>query len=39
MALEGRMYLCETCGQKVKVVEEGGGILVCCGAEMELTDE
>ena len=36
MALEGREYVCEVCGQVVKVMKEGQGILVCCGQEMEL---
>ncbi len=39
MARAGRTYVCRTCGQEVKVVKAGGGILVCCGIEMELVDE
>ncbi len=29
-------YKCELCGNIVKVVEAGGGTLVCCGADMVL---
>lgn len=32
------VYKCELCGQVVKVVEAGGGELVCCGQPMEKTD-
>jgi desulfoferrodoxin-like iron-binding protein len=28
------VYLCELCGNKVKVVESGAGTLVCCGEDM-----
>ena len=28
------VYLCEICGNKVKVVEAGAGQLVCCGQLM-----
>ncbi|WP_460032144.1 desulfoferrodoxin FeS4 iron-binding domain-containing protein [Megalodesulfovibrio paquesii] len=34
MANEGEVYKCELCGQVVKVVEAGGGTLVCCGEDM-----
>jgi desulfoferrodoxin-like iron-binding protein len=27
-------YLCQICGNKVEVIEAGGGTLVCCGKEM-----
>lgn len=30
----GDMYLCEACGNKVKVLEAGDGELVCCGKPM-----
>ena len=30
----GEIYLCEICGNKVKVLEAGGGTLVCCGEDM-----
>lgn len=36
---EGEVYVCSICGIKVKVVEEGGGTLVCCGQDMEQEDE
>ena len=36
MALEGRTYICDVCGQEVLVSKEGGGILVCCGVDMRL---
>jgi superoxide reductase len=28
------VYLCEICGNKVKVLENGPGVLVCCGQPM-----
>lgn len=28
------VYLCEICGNKVKVLESGAGQLVCCGQPM-----
>jgi len=28
------VYLCEICGNKVKVVNTGAGTLVCCGKPM-----
>jgi len=31
-------YLCKVCGNKVKVVEAGGGVLVCCGVPMKLME-
>ncbi|HRU04498.1 MAG TPA: desulfoferrodoxin FeS4 iron-binding domain-containing protein [Candidatus Brocadiia bacterium] len=34
MAQKGTVWRCEVCGQKIKVLKEGGGILVCCGQEM-----
>jgi desulfoferrodoxin-like iron-binding protein len=36
---KGEIYYCPICGQKVKVLEPGGGILVCCGIEMELVND
>ena len=41
MAVEyyGEVYLCNKCGNKVKVIEAGGGTLVCWGKEMELAEE
>jgi desulfoferrodoxin-like iron-binding protein len=34
MAQVNETYLCEICGNKVKVIEAGGGELVCCGEAM-----
>ena len=31
----GEGYLCELCGNKVKVIEAGAGELVCCGEAMK----
>jgi superoxide reductase len=31
-----QVYLCEICGNKVKVLESGVGTLVCCGKPMKL---
>jgi superoxide reductase len=33
------VYLCEICGNKVKVLEAGVGQLVCCGQPMEKVEE
>ena len=37
MAVErfGEVFGCNICGNKVEVIEVGGGTLVCCGKEME----
>ena len=35
---EGQIYLCEICGNKVKVLESGSGTLVCCGQDMTLVE-
>ncbi len=32
----GEVYLCEICGNKVRVLEAGVGELVCCGQPMKL---
>jgi superoxide reductase len=29
------VYLCEICGNKVKVLENGFGQLICCGQPMK----
>jgi desulfoferrodoxin-like iron-binding protein len=34
----GEKYRCNICGNEVKVTKVGGGILVCCGEEMEKID-
>ncbi|UCC32971.1 MAG: desulfoferrodoxin FeS4 iron-binding domain-containing protein [Candidatus Bathyarchaeota archaeon] len=35
MTAVGETYLCEICGNKVKVLEAGVGTLVCCGQPMK----
>ena len=30
-----KFYVCETCGNLVSLVREGGGTLVCCGSDMK----
>jgi superoxide reductase len=35
----GENYLCEACGNKVKVLENGPGQLVCCGMPMVKVEE
>lgn len=30
----GEVYRCEVCGNVVKVLEAGVGVLVCCGEDM-----
>ncbi|MFA5359097.1 MAG: desulfoferrodoxin FeS4 iron-binding domain-containing protein [Patescibacteria group bacterium] len=32
----GEKYYCAICGNEVEVTKAGGGILVCCGQNMEL---
>jgi desulfoferrodoxin-like iron-binding protein len=36
---EGEVFVCEICGNVVKVVEVGGGELVCCGEPMTIQEE
>jgi len=36
MTKKGEVYVCEICGNKVKVLEAGVGTLVCCGQDMTL---
>ncbi len=39
MAIQvGQKYLCKICGNKVEVLEAGGGVLVCCGVPMKLVE-
>ena len=38
MTKSGEIYLCEICGNKVEVVESGGGTLVCCGQPMKIVE-
>ena len=33
------LYVCKICGNAVKVVVAGAGVLVCCGQPMELVKE
>ena len=35
----GEIYFCEICGNKVKVLENGMGTLVCCGQPMVKVEE
>lgn len=35
----GQEYLCELCGNKVRVLEQGEGKLVCCGEAMKLVKD
>jgi len=32
-------YRCNVCGNEVTVTKVGGGVLVCCGQEMEMISE
>ncbi len=32
----GQEYECSVCKNKVKVINAGGGVLVCCGIPMKL---
>ncbi|HIQ00360.1 TPA: desulfoferrodoxin FeS4 iron-binding domain-containing protein [Candidatus Bipolaricaulota bacterium] len=36
MAEQGEVYVCDICGQEVKVLRPGAGTLVCCGQPMRL---
>ena len=38
MTSKGEIYVCEICGNKVQVLEEDGGTLVCCGQNMTLVE-
>lgn len=35
---EGQVFECEICGNVVKVLEVGGGELICCGEPMVLQE-
>ena len=35
----GAHYRCKSCGNEVTVDKVGGGVLICCGQEMELIKE
>ena len=34
MAEQGKIYVCDICGQQVEVVKSGMGTLVCCDHPM-----
>jgi len=34
--MNGKVYLCRTCGNLVKVLDWGGGELSCCAAPLQL---
>jgi len=36
MAEEGKIYVCDLCGQEVNVVKSGAGTLVCCDVPMHV---
>lgn len=35
----GEIYICNVCGNVVRVIKAGGGTLVCCGQDMERIKE
>jgi len=39
MAEEGKVYVCEICGQEVTVLVSGIGTLVCCDEPMVLKED
>ena len=41
MAVEhvGEIYKCKVCGNKVEVIEAGGGNLACCNKNMQIVVE
>jgi desulfoferrodoxin-like iron-binding protein len=36
MAEEGKIYVCDLCGQEVRVTKSGVGTLVCCNVPMHV---
>ena len=34
-----KIFVCETCGNEVRMEKDGGGHLVCCGQEMKEKSE
>jgi desulfoferrodoxin-like iron-binding protein len=38
MAEEGKIYVCDLCGQEVKVTKSGVGTLVCCDVPMHIKE-
>jgi len=39
MAEEGKTYVCDVCGQEVKVTKSGVGTLVCCDVPMHVKSD
>ena len=39
MAEQGKTYVCDICGQVVKVLNSGAGTLVCCDQPMNLKED
>ncbi|MFQ6110064.1 MAG: desulfoferrodoxin FeS4 iron-binding domain-containing protein [Candidatus Aminicenantales bacterium] len=39
MAEQGKTYVCELCGQEIRVVKSGVGTLVCCNKPMKIKKE
>lgn len=35
MAYRDEVYVCESCGQEIKVKKGGTGTLICCGKPMK----
>ena len=38
MAVQGKTYVCDICGQQVEVTKSGAGTLVCCDQPMRLAE-
>ena len=38
MAVQGKTYVCDICGQEVNVTKAGAGTLVCCDQPMRLAE-
>ena len=36
MTEKGEIYKCEVCGNVISVIDNGKGVLVCCGQDMKL---
>ncbi len=36
MAQQDKIYVCDICGQEVRVTRSGDGTLVCCGEPMHV---
>jgi desulfoferrodoxin-like iron-binding protein len=35
----GKVYFCAVCGNEVRFEKDDGGILICCGQEMQIKKE